>query len=78
MVETTLIVSEATEQQPIQDLESVLMNIDGIERALVDTDDGEVKLTYNEETVSQEEIIDKIKQEGFTLKGPNQGGDINA
>ena len=35
------------------------MQIDGVERALVDIEDGEVKITYNESQVAQEKIKNK-------------------
>ncbi|WP_053363242.1 hypothetical protein [Bacillus sp. FJAT-27251] len=68
MKEITLFVQEATEEQPIKTLESILVDLDGIERALVDTDDGEVKIIYNEEQVTPDWIKYKIKQYGMHLQ----------
>jgi hypothetical protein len=47
------------------------MKMDGIERALVDIEDGEVKITYNENQLSQEQIFLRIKQSGMH---PTDGG----
>ncbi|MCP3740400.1 cation transporter [Rossellomorea sp. BNER] len=61
----TIFVKEATSEKPIQTLETILMQIDGVERALVDIVDGEVKVTYNEGQIKQEEIIASIQQHGL-------------
>lgn len=67
MADMTLFIKEATSMLPIQTLETVLMQMDGVERALVDTEDGEVKITYNENQVAQEKIINKIQEHGLHL-----------
>ncbi|MGJ9385361.1 MULTISPECIES: heavy-metal-associated domain-containing protein [Salipaludibacillus] len=64
----TLFIKEATNEEPIQTLETVLMQMDGIERALVDTKDGEVKITYHESQISEEEITGTI-QKRFVIYG---------
>ncbi|MFB3159995.1 hypothetical protein ABLO26_01315 [Neobacillus sp. 179-J 1A1 HS] len=63
----TLFIKEATSMLPIQTLETILMQMDGVERALVDTEDGEVKITYNENQVAQEKIINRIQEHGLHL-----------
>ncbi|MBM7583571.1 copper chaperone CopZ [Bacillus pakistanensis] len=65
MEDMTIFIKEATREKPIQTLETVLMQIDGVERALVDIVDGEVKVTYNEGQVKQEEILSSIQQHGL-------------
>ncbi len=67
MNEMTIHIKEATKEEPIQTLEMVLMQMDGIERALVDITDGEVKVSYNENQVSKDEIIKKIQQHGMHI-----------
>ncbi|MFJ5760752.1 copper chaperone CopZ [Bacillus niacini] len=67
MADMTLFIKEATSMLPIQTLETVLMQMDGVERALVDTEDGEVKITYNENQVAQEKIINRIQEHGLHL-----------
>jgi copper chaperone CopZ len=67
----TIYIKEATNEQPVQTLETILMKMDGIERALVDIEDGEVKITYNENQLSQEQIFLRIKQSGMH---PTDGG----
>lgn len=68
MKEMTIFVKEAINEQPIQTLETILMQIDGVERAIVDTSDGEVKITYNEIQVVQEKIKSRIQQHGLHLQ----------
>lgn len=65
MEDMTIFIQEATKEEPIQTLEVTLMEMDGIERALVDMEDGEVKVTYNENEVAKEQIITRIKQHGL-------------
>ncbi|MDQ0972337.1 copper chaperone CopZ [Neobacillus niacini] len=67
MADMTLFIKEATSMLPIQTLETVLMQMDGVERALVDTEDGEVKISYNENQVAQEKIINRIQEHGLHL-----------
>lgn len=67
MRDLTVYVTEATHEQPIQTLESILVDMDGIERALVDMDDGEVKIVYNEEQVSPDQIKNRIQLHGLHL-----------
>jgi copper chaperone CopZ len=67
VADMTLFIKEATSMLPIQTLETVLMQMDGVERALVDTEDGEVKITYNENQVAQEKIINRIQEHGLHL-----------
>ena len=42
--------------------------MEGIERALVDIEDGEVKIEYNENQVSQEKIKKRIQQHGMHIQ----------
>ncbi|GAA0329297.1 hypothetical protein GCM10008967_19740 [Bacillus carboniphilus] len=65
MENMTIFVKEATSEQPIQSLENILMQIDGVERALVDMKDGEVKITYDKDKIASEEIIQRIEQHGM-------------
>lgn len=64
----TVYLKEADKEQPIQTLEAILSGMDGIERALVDIEDGEVKIEYNENELSMEKIMNKILQNGFHIK----------
>ncbi|WP_237562954.1 heavy-metal-associated domain-containing protein [Bacillus dakarensis] len=58
---------EATMEKPIQTLETILMQMDGIERALVDVNDGEVKIIYDEKQVNLDQIKSSINQYGLHL-----------
>lgn len=64
----TVYLKEVDKEQPIQTLEAILSGMDGIERALVDIEDGEVKIEYNENELSMEKIMNKILQNGFHIK----------
>lgn len=68
MKDLTLYVKEATREQPISELETILIKLEGIERALVDIQDGEVKIVYNEDQVSPEVIKNRIKQHGMHIQ----------
>lgn len=63
----TIFVKEATAENPIQSLEAVLAEVPEIERALVDVDDGEVKISYDENQISEEQIIQRIQVKGFHI-----------
>lgn len=63
----SLFVKEATSEKPIRALEGVITAMDGVERALVDTADGEVKITFDEKVLSQEQLIERIRQDGFHI-----------
>ncbi|WP_409253119.1 heavy-metal-associated domain-containing protein [Bacillus sp. SCS-153A] len=65
--EYTLYVKEATERGTIQELENILLEMDGVERALVDTEDGEVKISYDESRLSRQEVVETIQQNGFQV-----------
>ncbi|MFB9761556.1 heavy-metal-associated domain-containing protein [Ectobacillus funiculus] len=65
MADTTIYVKEATNEQPIQTLETILIQMDGIEWTDVNMEDGEVKITYNENQVTEEQIIKRIQQYGL-------------
>ncbi|CAM3749349.1 heavy-metal-associated domain-containing protein [Cytobacillus oceanisediminis] len=67
MEDITFFVKEAVSEQPIQTLETILMGMEGIERALVDIEDGEVKITYNGNQVAQEQIKNRIQQHGLHI-----------
>lgn len=68
MDEMTLRVKEATDRAAIQNLENALLSLDGIERALVDTGDGEVKITYNSDKISRVEVEEIIQQNGLHVQ----------
>lgn len=65
MKEMTVYLKEATEAQPINSLEAALVTTEGIERALVDVSDREVKIVYDENQITKETVLEKIKEQGF-------------
>ncbi|WP_078412978.1 heavy-metal-associated domain-containing protein [Priestia abyssalis] len=67
MADTTIHIKEATKDQAIQTLESILVRMDGIERAFVDIEDGEVKIEYDENQVTHDQITNKIQQHGLHI-----------
>ncbi|WP_404466786.1 heavy-metal-associated domain-containing protein [Planococcus rifietoensis] len=68
MRKMTMYVKEAKSQRPIHDLEDLLLKEPGVERALVDVEDGEVKLELDETKVKESQIIRLIKEAGFHLE----------
>ncbi|WP_246040134.1 heavy-metal-associated domain-containing protein [Ectobacillus funiculus] len=67
MAETTFFVKEAISAGPVQTLEAMLTEMDGIERALIDVEDGEVKIQFDETKVSEERIAITLQQHGFHI-----------
>lgn len=67
MADTTIHVKEAKTDQAILTLESILVKMDGIERALVDMEDGEVKIEYDENQVTHDQITNKIQKHGLHI-----------
>ncbi|WP_409304432.1 heavy-metal-associated domain-containing protein [Peribacillus sp. SCS-155] len=65
MDSSTIYVKEAISGDAIQTVESLLNQTDGIERALVDIDDGEIKIDYDHNKISFQQIITKIEQHGL-------------
>ncbi|KPC99284.1 hypothetical protein LR69_02560 [Geobacillus sp. BCO2] len=58
----------ATSPQPIARIERLLSGLDGVERSLVDTEDGEVKVQFDEKKISKERIILTLQQHGFRFQ----------
>ncbi|RBW70143.1 hypothetical protein [Bacillus taeanensis] len=68
MEDMTVYIKEATKEKPIQTLEEILIGMNGVERALVDIEDGEVKITYNENEIAQDHILNRIKNHGLHIQ----------
>ena len=68
MATMTIYVKEATAENPIQVLETMLMSMEEIERALVDTEEGEVKITYDDAQIAEDQIVKRIQLEGFEVR----------
>ncbi|WP_033542388.1 heavy-metal-associated domain-containing protein [Planococcus sp. CAU13] len=64
----TIFVKEATAEKPIKALEDVLAQVPEIERALVDVENGEVKIDFDNNQISEEQIIKRIQVEGFHIE----------
>ncbi|MGM8215580.1 heavy-metal-associated domain-containing protein [Bacillaceae bacterium W0354] len=67
MAQGTVYIREAIEEKTIQEIEHILNALEGIERVLVDTDDGEVKIEFSEEIINKQAIIDTLKTYGYTV-----------
>lgn len=63
----TIYVKEATAEKSIQSLEEVLAGVPEIERALVDVEEGQVTINYDENQISEDQIIRRIQLEGFHI-----------
>ncbi|TFJ94414.1 hypothetical protein [Lentibacillus salicampi] len=49
----------------LQQIEQFLMQMDGIERVLADTDDGEVRIEFDEEKISGKRIVGTLQEYDF-------------
>ena len=67
MAEETMVINEATSGAPIQQIERLLNQLDGIERVLVDTADGEVKVEFDDTKISRERIVLTLQQHNFHM-----------
>ncbi|MDP1420950.1 hypothetical protein Q8G35_21860 [Peribacillus simplex] len=67
MQTTTLYVKEATSEGPILNLESILLKTEGVERAIIDVDDGEIKIDHSEDKLSPNQLITLIEQFGLNV-----------
>lgn len=67
MSEQTLFVKEATSEPDIIKIEEILTRLNGVERVLVDTNDGELKIDFNEKLVSKERIVMTLIENNFTI-----------
>lgn len=63
----TIHVQEATEEKPLQSLESFLLEMEEVERALVDIEEGEVAITFDPAQISADQLAKRIQLEGFHL-----------
>ena len=68
MRKMTMYVKEAKSDRPIHELEDLLLKEPGIERALIDVEDGEVKLELDESQVKESQIIRLVKEAGFHVE----------
>ncbi|MGN7938351.1 hypothetical protein [Virgibacillus sp. 6R] len=50
-----------------RELENFLLTIDGIERALIDVNDGDLKVEYDEDLISEENVIEELKNKGIAI-----------
>lgn len=67
MAEVTFFVKEATTGEIIQQIEQLLNEYDGMERVLIDTDDGEIKIHYKENIISEEQIATALMENNYVL-----------
>lgn len=67
MAEITLFVKEATTGQVIQQIEQTLNEYDGMERVLIDTEDGEIKIEFNDDVITEEQIATALMEQNYLL-----------
>lgn len=53
-----------------RELEKFLLTIYGVERALIDVNDGDLKVEYNENLINEATVIDSLKNKGITINQP--------
>ncbi|MEZ0481776.1 hypothetical protein [Planococcus sp. SSTMD024] len=68
MRKMTIYVADAKSERPIHELEDLLLKEPGIERALVDVEDGEVKLELDETKIKESHVIGLIESAGFHIE----------
>jgi copper chaperone CopZ len=71
ILEETIFIKEATSEEPIQAIERFLHELNGVERVLIDTDDGEIKIEFDDRVISRERIIITLNQHDFTIQNHN-------
>ena len=67
MAEITFFVKEATTGQVIQQIEQILNEYDGMERVLIDTGDGELKIEFNDDIITGEQIATALMEQNYFL-----------
>ncbi|WP_164669292.1 hypothetical protein [Virgibacillus doumboii] len=63
MAEVTVFTDETGSE--LQQVEQFLIQMDGIERVLADTDDGELKIEFDENTISGRRIIGTLQNQYY-------------
>ncbi|MBD1382551.1 heavy-metal-associated domain-containing protein [Bacillus sp. IB182487] len=66
-ISKTIFIKDAGNQKEAQTVESLLTQLNGVERALVDMGDGEVKIEFYENQITFDEILQRIEQQGLTI-----------
>jgi len=67
MAEVTFFVEEATTGPKIQQIEDLLNDYDGMVRVLIDTDDGEIKIEFDENTITEEQIATALMDQNYNI-----------
>ena len=67
MAKISIVINEEISEHSIQEVELLLSQLDGIERALLDTTDGEVKIEFDDKIISKEHIFLTMQQQGFQI-----------
>ncbi|MFD1849314.1 heavy-metal-associated domain-containing protein [Oceanobacillus bengalensis] len=68
MAETTFFVREATTEPGIQQIEALLNQYDGMERVLIDTDDGEIKIQFDDTKITPEHIATALMEQNYLIR----------
>ena len=64
---STFFVRDLQGESQLQSLEHLLTTINGVERALYDTKDNEIKIEYIEKEIELKDIVANIESHGFRL-----------
>lgn len=67
MRKMTIYVEEAKSGRPVQEIEVLLLKEPGVERVLVDVEDGEVKVELDETKIKESHIHRLIEAAGFHI-----------
>lgn len=65
---STFFLGKIKSEHDIQSLEKYLISVTGIERVLMDTDDYEIKVEYDEKTIELKQVAEMINQQGYSIQ----------
>jgi copper chaperone CopZ len=65
MGEATIFIKEASGERQIQQIEQLINQMEGVERVLVDTEDGELKIEFDDWKISKDDILSTLEQNNY-------------
>lgn len=67
-MKTVTFTLENGSKETYKEVEYLLSGLNGIERALIDVNDGDLKIEYNEDVIETEVIKHAIERQGTSIK----------
>ncbi|MCT2535417.1 hypothetical protein NC661_18030 [Aquibacillus koreensis] len=68
MSEETFYIRNVIDKETIQEIEKILNQVNGMERVLIDTDDGEVKVEFYGDKVMIEEVNRILEEHRYQVE----------